>query len=989
MSFTHVRLPILSALLLVLALACSPAAESTDTNAPPDTPPPVDIPIVDTAPGDTTPGDTTPADTAPEDVPVPDTTPTDVAMDVPAVEDTAPPPADTIVVEDTTPVDTAPPPDPEPIMALSAAGQVIPGGVGYHDFGDQDIGSPGPLVTFVIENLGTAELTIDPDSGLVFIGPASTQYFVVMEPDSVVPPGGSTTFGITFAPDDEAYHIASLQIHHNAKEFNPFVIELVGNATVPPPPIPIFVAYSGCCTRAISSDGLEWKIIEDPPTPETEDLPIRHMIYTDGLFVGTGGRHSGNPSTRFITTETGAVLTNDVTYNWGLGYKAAYKDGIIAVSGTNGAMYFTGNKGAYWEKGTSTGPSGHYQGLAQANDLFASVRCANTFDDNDNWVSSTSVVRTSPDGKNWTGLTVEGRCLVTLEFCNGVFVSTGSQYKPNRKLFEHCNVSTDLVTWTPCNDGAMDVYGLSNKGFLNGEFVISKSNVMWRSPDGITWTQNGISLPTTLTYSDALDLYVGFYSAWNSGITTIYHGTDLMALQQTVWDTPVNMGTPGIVAGVGPPGFDPMKALADPLMQVTINETAVTSGDEAALAPTAVDDFSIATVAIQNAGEGPLKFAGSPIVSITGPDASRFVVVQTPSSPVLPGASTDFAISYRPNTAGPHEATLTLGSNNPGDGPFTLTLKGTTTASAETLPRFVAKAGCCYRLVSKDGIEWNVLQDDSIPETSAYVNNFRGMMAANGMFVGIGGGGQNTRLAVSSDGYTWDHDLTQPWNWMAGGGVIGERLIAAGGNGAFAVSDNDGASWQKGTIGLGGGHIRHMTSGSDRVVGMGDHAGGGSNAAMSTDGDIWEVAVLDLYLSDIAYGNGVFVAAGGNKATDPALNISNYAWSTDGLNWTEITQLSKKSGATLLGFINGRFILRTHTYYISSENGQVWHNQPFQIPGSLTYGNGLYVGYDGSAQRLYYGTDLHALQPIDWPAVSLTGGLGSLSVLYGAVNASN
>jgi hypothetical protein len=226
---------------------------------------------------------------------------------------------------------------------------------------------------------------------------------------------------------------------------------------------------------------------------------------------------------------------------------------------------------------------------------------------------------------------------------------------------------------------------------------------------------------------------------------------------------------------------------------------------------------------------------------------------------------------------------------------------------------------------------------------------------------------------------------------MAGGGVIGERLIAAGGNGAFAVSDNDGASWQKGTIGLGGGHIRHMTTGSDRVVGMGGHngTGGVSNAAMSTDGDTWEVAVLDLYLSDIAYGNGVFVAAGSNKATDPALNISNYAWSTDGLSWTEITQLSKKSGASLLGFINGRFILRTHNYYISSENGQIWHHQPFQVPGSLTYGNGLYVGYDGSAQRLYYGTNLHALQPIDWPAVSLTGGLGSLSVLYGAVNASN
>ncbi len=996
MSSINIRFPHLGGLLFILAAACSPESASIDTN----TPAPADIPTVDTALGDTiVVEDTQPTDTGPIDVSVSDATSTDVPVDAPSEEDTPPPTADTVIVEDTAPaevapVDTTPPPAPEPIMGLSAAGQVIAGGVGYHDFGDQHIGSPGPLVTFVIENLGTADLLLDAQNALTFVGPASTQYYVVMEPEDVVPPGGSTTFGITFAPTEEAYHIASLQIHHNAKAFNPFVIELVGNATVPSPPMPIFMAYWGCCTRAISSDGVQWKFIQDPPTTETENLIIRDMIYADGMFVGAGGAHSGSPSTRFVTTKTGATLNNEVTYTWQLAYRLAHKDGLFVAGGANGRAFFTTNKGTYWELGSIT-PSiqGHFTGIAVGNDMFATVNCQNTFDADGALESSTSNVLTSTDGINWTAKTIEGRCLQTLTFGNGMFLSTFYRSAMNGNAsVGHCSVSPDLVTWTPCNDGAMDGYNLTNHGYLNGEFVVARGNVLYRSTDGLVWTQNGVNLPRTLRYSEALKLYLGFSYTWGTGQTNIHRGTDLTALESTVWETP--METPfviGLVTGFGPPGFDPMKALADPLIQATLNEAEVTSGGEVALTPTAVDDFSLTTVTINNTGEGPLKFAGTPIVSITGPDAPRFTVVERPAAQVLPGDKTQFTISYRPDAAGPHEALITLESNNPGDGPFTLTLKGTTATTADTLPRFVAYGGCCYRLVSKDGIEWNVVHDDTIPETSAYVNNFRGMVAANGLFVGIGGGGTQTRLAVSSNGYDWTHEQTQAWGWLAGGGHLGDRLIAAGGNGRFAVSDDNGATWQDGSIALGGGHVRQMATGLDRVVGIGDHYGGSgfSNMAVSTDGDTWETALSDLYLSSIAYGNGVFVAAGSNDSIDPALNISNYAWSTDGLVWTEIPQLSKKSGARLLGFINGQFILRTANYYIASENGQIWHNQPFPIPSALTYGNGLYVGYDTSAERLYYGTDLHALQPIDWPGIPGFPVGGPLRVLYeGISNAS-
>lgn len=57
-----------------------------------------------------------------------------------------------------------------------------------------------------------------------------------------------------------------------------------------------------------------------------------------------------------------------------------------------------------------------------------------------------------------------------------------------------------------------------------------------------------------------------------------------------------------------------------------------------------------------------------------------------------------------------------------------------------------------------------------------------------------------------------------------------------------------------------------MVMGSDWVVGMGNYLGSGgvSYVVMFIDGDIWEVAVLDFYLSDIVYGNGVFVVVGNN-----------------------------------------------------------------------------------------------------------------------------
>ena len=81
---------------------------------------------------------------------------------------------------------------------------------------------------------------------------------------------------------------------------------------------------------------------------------------------------------------------------------------------------------------------------------------------------------------------------------------------------------------------------------------------------------------------------------------------------------------------------------------------------------------------VDNTGDGDLNLTGSPRVSITG--STMFAMGPQPSSPILPGGSQPFTITFTPTGTGLQTATVTIANNDLNEGSYTFTLTGTGTA---------------------------------------------------------------------------------------------------------------------------------------------------------------------------------------------------------------------------------------------------------------------------------------------------------------------
>ncbi|MBP6409478.1 MAG: choice-of-anchor D domain-containing protein [Pseudarcicella sp.] len=78
---------------------------------------------------------------------------------------------------------------------------------------------------------------------------------------------------------------------------------------------------------------------------------------------------------------------------------------------------------------------------------------------------------------------------------------------------------------------------------------------------------------------------------------------------------------------------------------------------------------------------GTLNLSGSPIVSITGADASSFSVSTQPSATVSPSGSTTFTVAFDPTISGVKNATISIVNDDANENPYTFAIQGTGNAS--------------------------------------------------------------------------------------------------------------------------------------------------------------------------------------------------------------------------------------------------------------------------------------------------------------------
>ncbi|MCU0470618.1 MAG: BspA family leucine-rich repeat surface protein [Arcicella sp.] len=83
------------------------------------------------------------------------------------------------------------------------------------------------------------------------------------------------------------------------------------------------------------------------------------------------------------------------------------------------------------------------------------------------------------------------------------------------------------------------------------------------------------------------------------------------------------------------------------------------------------------TFTIENTGTRNLLLNGSPVVNITGANASDFTVTTVPATTIAGLSNTTFQISFDPSAGGNRTATVSISNNDANENPYTFTVRGT------------------------------------------------------------------------------------------------------------------------------------------------------------------------------------------------------------------------------------------------------------------------------------------------------------------------
>jgi hypothetical protein len=213
--------------------------------------------------------------------------------------------------------------------------------------------------------------------------------------------------------------------------------------------------------------------------------------------------------------------------------------------------------------------------------------------------------------------------------------------------------------------------------------------------------------------------------------------------------------------------------------------------------------------------------------------------------------------------------------------------------------------------------------------------------------------------------------------WITRNAPSGNWVSVAYGNGVFVAVGSDGKIMRS-TDGIAwsiatslSAYFTGIDYGGGRFVAVGT-GGCSTNIVSSSDGITWTSNTTRLANSfnNVAYGNGVFVAA-----TSLTQNNREFAVSSNGTNWTFVNPPAPNVSVAYanVSFGDGRFIVNrydTSTLLVST-NGTSWTYNTTRTPSNLryvnriTFGNGIFVGTGQSSQTGY--TSLaSSTNGVDW-----------------------
>ena len=222
---------------------------------------------------------------------------------------------------------------------------------------------------------------------------------------------------------------------------------------------------------------------------------------------------------------------------------------------------------------------------------------------------------------------------------------------------------------------------------------------------------------------------------------------------------------------------------------------------------------------------------------------------------------------------------------------------------------------------------------------------------ADGRFVAVGGGGGDVGsfILTSDDGFSWRAQPFPDVTYLRGVAYGNGMFVAAGATGAVFTSSNGGA-WNCQDSHQPNWNFGDMTYALGQFVAVGTDSFDNGGILTSSNGIDWSVRFTGVhnFLFRIVYGNGLYVAVGGNilVAADPSIILT----STDGIHWTP-----RDAGipSTLMGvaygnglFVAVRYAGLTSDTVITSPDGITWTKQSLSSFDDLVgvmFGEGQFV----------------------------------------------
>jgi len=315
-------------------------------------------------------------------------------------------------------------------------------------------------------------------------------------------------------------------------------------------------------------------------------------------------------------------------------------------------------------------------------------------------------------------------------------------------------------------------------------------------------------------------------------------------------------------------------------------------------------------------------------------------------------------------------------------------------------------------VTSPDGVTWTNHQ------SATTLLDFESIAYGNGRFLAVG----DTNVLTSTDGVTWSQSNTQ--NPLYTVAYLNGQFLASGGTDEFpspgfppppptiVSTSADGVKWVDHPVGW---HFSSIAYRSGQLVGMGqDSQTGIGSIVTSADGTNWvlRVTVQDLdgsnsdpglEFSSVAYGNGQFVAVGGNSLPQNrptnGLNGVDYAigaiaTSADGVTWVQ-RECDTTNALLDIAYGNGQFVAvggHVQDFWasgfldvgsiVTSADGTNWLVRVAGIsPGlrKVAYGNGQFVAMGENGIMLSSADGVNWTQPqqlTDWS-------LGPDGIAYG------